>query len=230
MSAKTKNQVLDIIEDNAPKPIKDLVLQQPEVIKIGDEFDSARIYLAKWAQQVKEEAEQSQGAYMLDDKLFNKINRELNSTEMLTQEEINKTTRRNEITVQEWQGFFDFSGRLLITVDEVKSRIFHGGLNQDVRKEAWLFLLGVFPWDSSEDEREALRKSYETRYEELKLKWVNDDVKRNTEFWKDQKFRIEKDINRTDRNLDLFKNPKRERKIQMVRQQKQLPPSTPLIM
>ena len=39
-----------------------------------------------------------------------------------------------------------------------------------------------FPWDSSEDEREALRKSYETRYEELKLKWVNDDVKRNTEF------------------------------------------------
>lgn len=54
---------------------------------------------------MKEEAEQSQGAYMLDDKLFNKINRELNSTEMLTQEEINKTTRRNEITVQEWQGF-----------------------------------------------------------------------------------------------------------------------------
>lgn len=211
LSAKTKNQVLDIIEDNAPKPIKDLVLQQPEVIKIGDEFDSARIYLAKWAQQVKEEAEQSQGAYMLDDKLFNKINRELNSTEMLTQEEINKTTRRNEITVQEWQGFFDFSGRLLITVDEVKSRIFHGGLNQDVRKEAWLFLLGVFPWDSSEDEREALRKSYETRYEELKLKWVNDDVKRNTEFWKDQKFRIEKDINRTDRNLDLFKNPKKRK-------------------
>ena len=91
-------------------------------------------------------------------------------------------------------------------------------------------LVGVFPWDSSEDEREALRKSYETRYEELKLKWVNDDVKRNTEFWKDQKFRIEKDINRTDRNLDLFKNPKRERKIPMVRQQKQLPPSTPLIM
>lgn len=42
LSAKTKNQVLDIIEDNAPKPIKDLVLQQPEVIKIGDEFDSAK--------------------------------------------------------------------------------------------------------------------------------------------------------------------------------------------
>lgn len=36
-------------------------------------------------------------------------------------------------------------------------------------------------------------------------------MKRNTEFWKDQKFRIEKDINRTDRNLDLFKNPKKRK-------------------
>lgn len=44
LSAKTKNQVLDIIEDNAPKPIKDLVLQQPEVIKIGDELFSKNLF------------------------------------------------------------------------------------------------------------------------------------------------------------------------------------------
>ncbi|KAL6450528.1 GYP7 GTPase-activating protein GYP7 [Candida maltosa Xu316] len=205
ISARTKNQVLDLIEDNAPVPIKD-IMRKPEVVKIGDDFDSARIYLAKWAQQVKDEAEQSQSKYMLDDQLYQKINRELGSDEMLTQEEINKTSRRDPVSLQEWQGFFDYSGRLMITVDEVKSRIFHGGLHEDVRKEAWLFLLGIYPWDSSSEERELLGKSYETRYEELKLKWVSDDDKRNTEFWKDQKFRIEKDINRTDRNLDIFKN------------------------
>lgn len=51
-SAKTKNQVLDLIDDNAPAPVKEII-KKPEVAKIGDDFDSARIYLAKWAQQVK---------------------------------------------------------------------------------------------------------------------------------------------------------------------------------
>ncbi|KAI5959930.1 GYP7 [Candida pseudojiufengensis] len=205
-SARTKNQVLDLIEDNAPAPIKEIIYQ-PEVTKIGDEFDSARIYLAKWAQQVKEEAELSSQKYMLDDDIYNKLNKELGSEEILTQEEINRTSRREEISIQEWQGFFDHSGRLCITVEEVKSRIFHGGLAPEVRKEAWLFLLNVYPWDSSTEEREILNKSYATRYEELKLKWVNDEDKRNTEFWKDQKFRIEKDVQRTDRGIEIFKNP-----------------------
>ncbi|RLV92901.1 GTPase-activating protein [Spathaspora sp. JA1] len=210
-SAKTKNQVIDLIEDNAPRPLKE-IMRQPEVQQIGNDFESARIYLAKWAQQVKEEAERSQSKYLLDYDLYSKINRELGSSEVLTDEEISHTSRRDEITLQEWQSFFDFSGRLCITVDEVKGRIFHGGLADDVRPEAWLFLLGVYPWDSSSEERETLKISYESSYEEYKLKWVNDDEKRATEFWKDQKFRIEKDINRTDRNLDIFKNqPKKKR-------------------
>ncbi|RCK66440.1 GTPase-activating protein GYP7 [Candida viswanathii] len=207
-SAKTKNLVLDIIDDNAPSSVKELI-SKPEVARIGDEYDSARIYLAKWAQQVKEEAEKSQGKYMLDDQLYSRINRELGSSEMLTPEEISKTSRRGAISVQEWKSFFDISGRLMITADEVKNRIFHGGLHDDVRQEAWLFLLNVFPWDSSEEERETLRDSYATRYDELTMKWAAVDVEErpDVEFYKDQKFRIEKDIHRTDRNLDIFKNP-----------------------
>lgn len=77
-SAKTKNQVLDLIDDNAPAPVKEII-KKPEVAKIGDDFDSARIYLAKWAQQVKEEAEKSQSKYMLDDQLYARINKELGS-------------------------------------------------------------------------------------------------------------------------------------------------------
>ena len=49
------------------------------------------------------------------------------------------------------------SGLQWIQDDEVKERIFHGGLHPDdgVRKEAWLFLLGVYDWNSSEEERRA---------------------------------------------------------------------------
>ncbi|ABN67936.2 GTPase activating protein [Scheffersomyces stipitis CBS 6054] len=208
ITARTKSQVMDIIEDNAPLSVKQ-IMNKPEVQKIGDEFDSARVYLAKWAQQVKEEAEESQRKNLLNNDIYNKINNELGSNELLTDEEISQTSRRKEINQQEWESFFDYSGRLCLTADEVKSRIFHGGLEDSVRKEAWLFLLGIYPWDSSTEERILLRKSYETAYEELKLRWIEDDDKRATEFWKDQKHRIEKDVNRTDRQLPIFQNPKK---------------------
>ncbi|ODV78328.1 RabGAP/TBC [Suhomyces tanzawaensis NRRL Y-17324] len=209
-SAKAKNQVLDMVDEHAPTPIKQII-SQPEVQKIGEDFDSARVYLAKWAQQVKDEAEQSQKKFMLDDDIYNKINKELGSSELLTSQEINKTSRRNEITKVEWESFFDYSGRLSLTVNEVKSRIFHGGVSDSVRGEVWLFLLEVYPWDSSAEERQVLVESYETAYEELKLKWVNDEEKRQTDYWKDQKHRIEKDIQRTDRNLPIFQNQKKRR-------------------
>lgn len=215
-SARTKNQVVDIVEENAPPAFKSLI-GKPEVKKISDEFDSARVYLAKWAAQVKEESEQAQKKFQIDDELYNRINNELgiNSTNanILTPEEISLTSRRKKISKIEWEGFFDYSGRLSITSDEVKSRIFHGGLEDSIRTEAWLFLLDVFPWDSSREERETLRKSYESAYEEYKLKWVNDEEKRETDFWRDQKHRIEKDINRTDRQLLIFQNVKTHTKV-----------------
>lgn len=209
-SAKTRNQVLDLVDENAPMPIKQII-NKPEVQKIGNEFDSARVYLAKWAAQVKEEAEEAHRKYQLDDEIYNKINKELgvgSSTEILTDEEVSKTSRRKPISKVEWEGLFDFSGRLIISIDEIKDRIFHGGLEDCIRGEAWLFLLNVYPWDSSTEERQTLRNSFQTAYEEIKLKWVNDDDKRSVDFWKDQKHRIEKDINRTDRNLSIFQNKK----------------------
>ena len=205
-SSRTKNQVIDIVDEHAPTPVKQLI-NKTEVQRIGNEFEGARVYLAKWAAQVKEEAEASQKKFHLDDEMYNIINKELGN-KLLTDEEVSKTSRRQEISKAEWEGVFDYSGRLCITVHEVKDRIFHGGLHESVRKEAWLFLLGIFEWDSSREDREIALKSYQTKYEELKLKWMEDSDKRLDDFWKDQKHRIEKDINRTDRHLDIFKNVK----------------------
>lgn len=212
LGARAKNQVVDIVEEHAPPPVKQL-FGKPEVQLISNEFDSARVYLAKWAAQVKEEAEQAQKQFHLDDELFSRINKELginsDKPNILTPEEVSKTSRRKEISKVEWKGFFDSAGRLSLTVDEVKNRIFHGGLEDSIRPEAWLFLLDVYPWDSSSEDRATLRKSYETAYDEYKLKWVSDEDKRLTEFWKDQKHRIEKDINRTDRQLPIFSSKKK---------------------
>lgn len=206
-SAKTKTQVVDIVDEHAPLPIKQII-NKPEVQKIGNEFEGARVYLAKWAAQVKEEAEQSQKKFQIGDDMYSYINKELGD-DLLTNEEVSKASRRQPITRPEWESFFDYSGRLSKTVNEIKDRIFHGGVEEDIRAEVWLFLLEVYPWDSSKEDREVIIQSLETQYFELKAKWVGDETKRSDDFWKDQKHRIEKDINRTDRNLDIFKNPKK---------------------
>lgn len=206
---KTKSQVADYVDEHVPSVVVKLIMNKPEVQKISNDFDSARVYLAKWAAQVKEEAETSQRQFMLDDAVYTRINKELGGSdhEILTPEEIASASRRKPVSLVEWNGFFDHNGTLSVTVSEVKSRIFHGGLDPDVRKFAWLFLLGVYPWDSSEADRETLRESLVSGYADYKRRWIQDDQKRATDFWKDQKVRIEKDVHRNDRHLAIFKNP-----------------------
>jgi hypothetical protein len=118
---------------------------------------------------------------------------------------------------------------LHVTVEEVKERIFHGGLdpNDGARKEAWLFLLGVYPWDSSHEERQAIMNSKRDEYIRLKAGWWERMVEGNStaeeyDHWKEQRNRIgqeytfyldallaanlpsEKDVHRTDRTIPLF--------------------------
>ena len=42
----------------------------------------------------------------------------------------------------------------------IRKRIFCGGLDPSIRREAWLFLTDVFPWNSTADEREQLAEQY----------------------------------------------------------------------
>lgn len=208
---RTKNQVIDLVDEHVPQVVVKTLASKPEVQRISNDFDSARVYLAKWAAQVKEEAEQSQRKFMLEDAVYARINSELGpDNQLLTAEEISAASRRKPMLKVEWEGLFDHRGCLAVTMEEAKSRIFHGGLEPDVRKLAWPFLLGVFPWDSSARERETIFSSLQSGYADYKRRWVDDEAKRQTEFWKDQKCRIEKDIHRNDRQLAIFKDVKRK--------------------
>lgn len=210
---RTKHQVTEIVDDNVPQFIVRHVMNKPEVQKVSDDFESARVYLAKWAAQVKEEAEQAQRKFMMEDAVYARINKELGTdAQLLTPEEMSMAQRRKPVGLVEWNGFFNGDGRLLLTVSEVKSRIFHGGLKPEVREFAWPFLLGVYSWTSSASQRKFELEKLQGSYAELKRGWTEDEDKRNTDFWKDQKVRIEKDIHRNDRNLDIFKSTSEDKK------------------
>ncbi|ODV64231.1 GTPase-activating protein GYP7 [Ascoidea rubescens DSM 1968] len=208
VSMLAKSKVDELVEEN---PKVKALLNKPEVVKINNDFDTARVYLAKWALAISEQAEKNKIDLILDKNYQNLLNKELGGNfSNLSIQEISKIHRRKEISPVEWSSFFDSNGNLILTVNEVKERIFHGGLNETIRSQAWLFLLDVVPWDSSTFERNQIIKSLRSDYQHYLNLWKIDiEEKQKDEYWVDQKFRIEKDINRTDRDLSLYKNPKK---------------------
>lgn len=190
------------------------IMQNPQVQTVQEEFDSARIYLARWAMTIAEqsERERNQRIYTAKD-LLEKEDTELGEFEILDVDmrnlELNE--KRDPVTKKEWDAFFDPHGRLHVTPDEVKERIFHGGLNPDdgVRKEAWLFLLGVHDWNSTRDERKAKMNSLNDEYIRLKGAWWDrlmdegETTLEEREWWKEQKMRIGKLLSHI---LDLYQH------------------------
>ena len=76
---------------------------------------------------------------------------------------------------------------------EVGSNVYDDG----VRKDAWLFLLGVYEWDSTREERHAKMNSLRDEYIRLKGSWWERMVDEQgtleeREWWKEQKMRIGK--------------------------------------
>ncbi|MCJ1285502.1 GTPase activating protein [Xylographa opegraphella] len=209
----TRKTAQDIVENPKIPPQVRRLMKNPEVQTLQDEFDSARVYLARWAMGMAEqsERERNQRIWTARD-LFEMEESEVGEFEILDAGSISIGDKRKSVTMKEWNSFFDSqSGRLEVTPDEVKERIFHGGLDptDGVRKEAWLFLLGVFEWDSTADERKAVINSKRDEFVRYKGAWWERMVDgsgsaEENEWWKEQKGRIEKDVHRTDRHIPLF--------------------------
>lgn len=211
----TRRTANDLVDNPRLPPQVRRLLKNPEIQTLQDEFDSARLYLARWAMSIAEqsERERNQRVWSARD-VLEMENSSVGDFEILELETgtMSIHERRKTVTLKEWEGFFDStSGRLQVTADEVKERVFHGGLdpNDGVRKEAWLFLLGVYPWDSSHQERQALMNSKRDEYIRIKGAWWERMIEGTStpeqhEWWKEQKIRIEKDVHRTDRTIPLF--------------------------
>ncbi len=222
---------------NVPSQVRRL-MQNPQVQTVSDEFDSARLYLARWAMGIAEQSERERNQRIWTAKdMLEMEDSELGQFEILDMESMSLADKRKPVTLEEWNGFFNSrTGRLEKTPEEVKERIFHGGLSSEdgVRKEAWLFLLGVYDWQSTKEERHAKMNSLRDEYIRLKGSWwerVVDEqgTLEEREWWKEQRMRIgksklhtalgvhaadsctdravhavEKDVHRTDRHIPLF--------------------------
>jgi len=177
------------------------LIDNPEVQTIQEEFDSARLYLARWAMGIAEQSEREKNQRVWSAKeVLEMEDSEVGEFEILDMEAGGwaSADKRKVVTLKEWNGWFDKStGKLQMTEDEVKERVFHGGLDPDdgVRKVAWLFLLGVYNWDSTKEQRMAHMNSLRDEYFRLKGAWwerlaegtaTNEDA----EWWKEQKMRV----------------------------------------
>ncbi|KAL8866113.1 MAG: hypothetical protein Q9174_006486, partial [Haloplaca sp. 1 TL-2023] len=210
----TRRTAQDIVENPKIPPQVRRLMKNPEVQTLQDEFDSARVYLARWAMGMAEqsEKERNQRIFTAQD-VLEMEDSEVGQFELLDADAGNLSLqeKRRPVTMTEWKKFFDDSGRLKVTVDEVKERIFFGGLDPSdgVRKEAWLFLLGFYDWSGNAEERKAVVHSKRDEFVKLKGAWWERMVDgsgtpEENEWWKEQKGRIEKDVHRTDRNIPLF--------------------------
>ncbi|EXJ72121.1 uncharacterized protein A1O5_04625 [Cladophialophora psammophila CBS 110553] len=199
---------------NLPPQVRRLI-QNPEIQTLQDEFDSAKLYLARWAMSIAEQSERErrQRIWTARDVLDSEET-SVGDFEILDMEAARMTladSKRRPVDWKEWKSFFDSKGKLHVMVDEVKERIFRGGLDPEdgVRKEAWPFLLGLYEWDSTEEQRQALMNKKRDEYVQLKGAWWDrmidgDATPEQDEWWKEQKVRIEKDVHRTDRHIPLF--------------------------
>lgn len=189
---------------NVPPQVRRL-MQNPQVQTVSDEFDSARLYLARWAMGIAEQSEKERNQRIWTAKdVLEMEESEVGEFEVLDMEAqgLSLAGRRRPVTLKEWNSYFSSAtGQLERTSDEVKERIFHGGLDPDdgVRKEAWLFLLGVYEWDSTREERHAKMNSLRDEYIRLKGSWWERMVDEQgtleeREWWKEQKMRIGKFI------------------------------------
>ncbi|KAI0814642.1 GTPase-activating protein GYP7 [Xylaria sp. FL0064] len=209
----TRKTAQDIIDNPKVPPQVRRLMGNPEVQTIQSEFDSARIYLARWAMGIAEQSERdrTQRIWTARD-VMEMEDTDVGEFELLETSSMSLEDRRNRVTLKEWNTFFDsHTGRLSMTTDEVKERIFHGGLDPDdgVRKEAWLFLLGVYDWYSTSEEQRAQLASLRDEYVKLKASWWERLVDlggegEEGEWWREQRGRIEKDVHRTDRMVPIF--------------------------
>ncbi|KAG0208504.1 GTPase activating protein [Mortierella sp. GBA30] len=212
-----------------PPHVQQRIQESEAARKVMDDYDSARVYLAKWAATVADQGDRerretremerlhprassigSHKAHGHDARRINDREDEegplgaFNVLDLETKCSLIHHTRTAPLSPMEWFAFFDEVGRLSVTEAHVRETVFRGGIDHDIRIEVWKFFLGIYPWDSTEAERVVIRATKAEEYYALKREWFEDAAVQDTEAFLEQKLRIEKDVHRTDRTISFF--------------------------
>ncbi len=157
------------IVPHLPDPVRSLVnangdLEWGSWVEKGGvgEFESARVYLARWARIVAEEGERARlreaqalpasSSDLAEEDSSLGVFELLQSTANLPRP---TSSRKPKTPVNEkmWRSWFDADGSTRIRKEEMKREIFQRGVDPAIRREVWPFLLGVYDWNSDAAQR-----------------------------------------------------------------------------
>ncbi|KAI0957256.1 hypothetical protein AcW1_010315 [Taiwanofungus camphoratus] len=209
------------IVPHLPDPVKSLVNANGEwewgswVEKGGvGEFESARVYLARWARIVAEEGERARrreaqtlpsSSELAEESSSLGIFELLQSTSNLPTP---KSTREPQHPVDEkmWKGWFGEDGTPKVGIEEMRHAIFRRGISAvgNLRKEIWPFLLGVYDWNADSIERELRWQTKCKQYRSIKDEWCGVAEVFDRPDILEERHRIDVDCRRTDRSQPLF--------------------------
>eukprot|EP00042_Codosiga_hollandica_P055671 m.785313 g.785313 ORF g.785313 m.785313 type:complete len:672 (-) comp59163_c0_seq2:6005-8020(-) len=103
------------------------------------------------------------------------------------------------MTPARWRAFLNDEGQVTDT-DAVKKVVFFKGIEPQMRKQVWPFLVGVFSWTSTDDSRAEQLAAQRAQYRALKEKWQASQREDPTAHIKLIK-EIKKDVIRTDSTI-----------------------------
>ncbi|PCH38023.1 RabGAP/TBC [Wolfiporia cocos MD-104 SS10] len=212
------------IVPHLPDPVRSIVNANGEwewgswVEKGGvGEFESARVYLARWARIVAEEGErerrrEAQALPASPSELAEEpsplgVFELLQTTSNLPTPKSSRDPR-HPVNEKKWRRWFDADGRPKVRIEEAKHDIFKRGLasSPGLRKEVWPFLLGVHDWDTSSEERARSWEEKRKQYRALKDEWYGVPEVFDRPDVLEERHRIDVDCRRTDRSQPLFAN------------------------
>jgi len=116
----------------------------------------------------------------------------------------------------QWEVLFDEFGSQVPDAKEKWSAIclslYYGGIEENdeqLRSEVWKYLLGYYSFDENcrtVEQREALDRERAILYDSVKSQWtsITPLQERYFSLYRERKGRIDKDVVRTDRNVDIF--------------------------
>ncbi|KAI1795823.1 RabGAP/TBC [Ganoderma leucocontextum] len=208
------------IVPHLPEPVKSLVnvngdLEWGSWVEKGGvgEFESARVYLARWARIVAEEGERARlreaqalpasASDLAEEDSSLGIFELLQSTANLPQPKSSRIPKQ-PVNEKLWKSWFNADGSTKVREEEMRREVFRRGVDPNIRKEIWPFLLGVHEWDSDATRREKEWEARRERYRELKDEWwgVPEVFERQDVI--EERHRIDVDCRRTDRTQPLF--------------------------
>ncbi|NXG38719.1 TBC16 protein, partial [Dromaius novaehollandiae] len=88
---------------------------------------------------------------------------------------------------------------------KLQKAIFFGGIDISIRGEVWPFLLHYYSYESTSEEREALRMQKRKEYFEIQEKRLSMTPDEHKDFWRKVQFTVDKDVVRTDRSNQFFR-------------------------